>query len=97
MLNVTHIIQLKTAVLEHCSTNCALSDWTCVVATRPPWKLKGVIMKECTSEGHHGIRAGCPLWRPCWTRVSLSGCFCGQEAPLGREPEGLNESSTQRH
>lgn len=42
----------------------------------------------------HGIRAGCPLWCLCWARVSLSGCCCEVEAPLGHEPEGLNESST---
>lgn len=49
---------------------------------------------ECSNKGWQGIRAGCPLWCPCWTHVSLSGCCCGQEALRGREPEGPNESSS---
>lgn len=41
-----------------------------------------------------GIRAGCPVWRQCWTRAFLSGCCCGPEAPQACEPEDLNESGT---
>lgn len=87
------VVHCSAGAMSHKLTSFRL-DLHVHAATRPPRKLKGAIMKECTIEGQHGIRAGCPPWCLYWTRVSLSGCCCGQEAPLGREPEGLNESST---
>lgn len=88
----TRIIQLWTAVQEHCSTNCLFFKPDLHGRNNRP--SPPPTMKACISWGQHSIRALCPLWRPRSTRVSLSGCFRGRGAPPGREPEGLNESGT---